>query len=190
MVVCGVTVLWPGIKPGPPALEVQRLNHWTAREVPNLETLYSSCGLSNRVLASFTTKEPGDTSYFRCLRSLRVEYETWVEYFVSYPLAQGPPNCIFAIFALAFSHWGWVLVSVAFSPFFSCHLLWDPIWAACWPSVYRSISRKGSGLPLPAFRGTSICLKQGQQFSEGGELLKMKHKKSQVTPQYAKAQKV
>ena len=25
---------WPGIKPGPPALGVQGLNHWTTREVP------------------------------------------------------------------------------------------------------------------------------------------------------------
>ena len=25
---------WPGIKPGPPALEVQSLSHWTTREVP------------------------------------------------------------------------------------------------------------------------------------------------------------
>ena len=27
---------WPGIKPGPPALEVQSLRHWTTREVPHL----------------------------------------------------------------------------------------------------------------------------------------------------------
>ena len=25
---------WPGVKPVPPALETQSLNHWTAREVP------------------------------------------------------------------------------------------------------------------------------------------------------------
>ena len=29
----GRLVLWPGIKPAPPALEVRSLNHWTAREV-------------------------------------------------------------------------------------------------------------------------------------------------------------
>ena len=27
-------VPWPGIKPAPPAVEVQSLNRWTAREVP------------------------------------------------------------------------------------------------------------------------------------------------------------
>ena len=31
---CGVLVPPPGIKPAPPALEAQNLNHWTAREVP------------------------------------------------------------------------------------------------------------------------------------------------------------
>ena len=31
---CGILVPWPGIKPVPPALEAQSLNHWTAREVP------------------------------------------------------------------------------------------------------------------------------------------------------------
>ena len=29
-------VPWPGIKPGPPALGAQSLNHWTTREVPVL----------------------------------------------------------------------------------------------------------------------------------------------------------
>ena len=29
----GILVLWPGIKPAPPALEVRSLNHWSAREV-------------------------------------------------------------------------------------------------------------------------------------------------------------
>ena len=31
---CGILVSRPGIEPSPPALEVQSLNHWTAREVP------------------------------------------------------------------------------------------------------------------------------------------------------------
>ena len=31
---CGILVPQPGIKPVPPALGVQNLNHWTAREVP------------------------------------------------------------------------------------------------------------------------------------------------------------
>ena len=30
---CGISVLQPGIKPAPPVLEEQSLNHWTAREV-------------------------------------------------------------------------------------------------------------------------------------------------------------
>ena len=35
---CGILVPQPGIKPTPPALEAQSLNHWTAREV--LEILF------------------------------------------------------------------------------------------------------------------------------------------------------
>jgi len=30
----GILVSWPGMEPMPPALEMQSLNHWTAREVP------------------------------------------------------------------------------------------------------------------------------------------------------------
>ena len=33
-VACGILVPRPGIKPAPPALETQSLNHWTARDVP------------------------------------------------------------------------------------------------------------------------------------------------------------
>ena len=33
-VACGILVPQPGIKPTPPALEMQSLNHWTNREVP------------------------------------------------------------------------------------------------------------------------------------------------------------
>ena len=29
-------VPWPGIEPGPPALEVQNLSHWTTKEVPRV----------------------------------------------------------------------------------------------------------------------------------------------------------
>ena len=29
----GILVLWPGIKPTPPVVELQILNHWTSREV-------------------------------------------------------------------------------------------------------------------------------------------------------------
>ena len=34
--VCRILVLQPGIEPGPPALRVQKLNPWTAREIPEL----------------------------------------------------------------------------------------------------------------------------------------------------------
>ena len=30
---CGILIPWPGIKPVPPASEVQSLNHWTTRKV-------------------------------------------------------------------------------------------------------------------------------------------------------------
>ena len=30
----GTLVPWPGIKPVPPALETQGLNHWTTKEIP------------------------------------------------------------------------------------------------------------------------------------------------------------
>ena len=47
---CGIIVPRPGIKPAPPAFEVQSLNHWTAREVPRILTLYS---LKNKVIILF-----------------------------------------------------------------------------------------------------------------------------------------
>ena len=36
---CGILVPWPGIEPGPPVVEAQNPNHWTAREVPNKGSL-------------------------------------------------------------------------------------------------------------------------------------------------------
>ena len=33
---CGILVPWPGIEPVPPAVEVQSLNYWTTREVPQI----------------------------------------------------------------------------------------------------------------------------------------------------------
>ena len=36
---CGILVPRPGIRPIPPALEAQSLNHWTAREIPILTVL-------------------------------------------------------------------------------------------------------------------------------------------------------
>ena len=35
---CGILVSLPGIKPASLALEVQSLNHWTTREIPNLHS--------------------------------------------------------------------------------------------------------------------------------------------------------
>ena len=32
---CGILVPQPGMEPAPPAVEVQSLNHWTTREVPD-----------------------------------------------------------------------------------------------------------------------------------------------------------
>lgn len=34
-VACGVLVPQPGVEPAPPAVEVQSLNHWTTKEVPD-----------------------------------------------------------------------------------------------------------------------------------------------------------
>ena len=39
---CGILVPQPGIEPVPLALEEQSLNHWTTREVPELDTFDSS----------------------------------------------------------------------------------------------------------------------------------------------------
>ena len=39
MLAYGISVLQPGMEPMLSALEVQSLNHWTAREVPNLLTV-------------------------------------------------------------------------------------------------------------------------------------------------------
>ena len=36
---CGLLAPWPGIEPPPLALEVQSLNHWTTREVPQLSSV-------------------------------------------------------------------------------------------------------------------------------------------------------
>ena len=37
---CGIVVPRPGIEPTPLAVEAQSLNHWTAREVPDLHSFY------------------------------------------------------------------------------------------------------------------------------------------------------
>ena len=33
---CGILVLQPRVKPTPPAMEAQSLNHWTTREAPKI----------------------------------------------------------------------------------------------------------------------------------------------------------
>ena len=59
---CGILVPWPGIKPVPPALKAQSLDHWTTREAPEmcLVDLHLSLtnslfclGLSFKFLSSF-----------------------------------------------------------------------------------------------------------------------------------------
>ena len=37
---CWILVPQPGIEPLPPAVEAQRLNHWTTRDVPVQQILY------------------------------------------------------------------------------------------------------------------------------------------------------
>ena len=34
LIACGILVPRPGVGPVPPKVEAQRLNHWTAKEVP------------------------------------------------------------------------------------------------------------------------------------------------------------
>ena len=41
----GILVPWPGIKPTPPAVEAQSLNHWTTREVLRNMLKSDICGL-------------------------------------------------------------------------------------------------------------------------------------------------
>ena len=50
---CGILVLQPGIKPGPPALEVQSLNHWTARKSQKIYSGFSNeCHIFQRTFES------------------------------------------------------------------------------------------------------------------------------------------
>ena len=46
MQACGISVPRPGIEPVPPAVEAQTLNHWTAREVPNVTVLEVPCPMA------------------------------------------------------------------------------------------------------------------------------------------------
>ena len=45
---CGFFIAWPGIEPVPPAVEVQSLNHWTAREVPCTTVLFKVLYCKNK----------------------------------------------------------------------------------------------------------------------------------------------
>ena len=47
----GIVVPWPGIKPGPPAVEARSPNHWTAREFPQFTFLLTVYGVSFPVAA-------------------------------------------------------------------------------------------------------------------------------------------
>ena len=48
---CGILVPWPGIKPMPPELGAQCLNHWTTSEVPNC--MYPWHGMTKMALYLF-----------------------------------------------------------------------------------------------------------------------------------------
>ena len=56
---CGTLVPQPGIKPEPPVVEVQSLNHWTTREVPGGISFYPH----------LTDEELGKGDYLTCPRS-------------------------------------------------------------------------------------------------------------------------
>ena len=100
-------VPWPGIKPGPPALGVQSLGHWTTREAP-LSSLYSphpalsQCGFAVDLfspvmlyiwwtqscfplLANFLDDVTGDFLHFWCPWSVSVElflvtyWASWID---------------------------------------------------------------------------------------------------------------
>ena len=49
---CGILVPWPGIEPVPPAVEVQSLSHWTAREVPHLCTFLTLLSMFLHLVSS------------------------------------------------------------------------------------------------------------------------------------------
>ena len=40
-VACGILVPGPGIEPMPPAVEAWNLNHWTAKEVPEMSPFFT-----------------------------------------------------------------------------------------------------------------------------------------------------
>ena len=50
---CGILVPQPVIKPAPPTVKAQRLNHWTAREVPVEEFNFLSILASTCYCQSF-----------------------------------------------------------------------------------------------------------------------------------------
>ena len=55
---CGILIPWPGVEPVSPALEVQSLNHWTAREIPHLFFSENFCIFTSFVKPSLTS-HPG-----------------------------------------------------------------------------------------------------------------------------------
>ena len=74
-VACGILVSGSGIEPVPPALEVQSLNHWTAREVPNA-VLVAVCSL--HLLGKLEKVRPPSFLF----RSLHMAFLRWAIAFV------------------------------------------------------------------------------------------------------------
>ena len=64
---CEILVPWPGIKPVPPALAVQSLNHGTAREVPRLVFL----SFKKNLVLLFDS-DLGCINMAKCIKKVRI----------------------------------------------------------------------------------------------------------------------
>ena len=58
-------VPWPGIEPGPPALDAWSVSHWIAREVPDL------------IIISFSVKKRNVILWEGKVLDLSVVYDLW-----------------------------------------------------------------------------------------------------------------
>ena len=69
---CRILDLRPGIKPVPPAVEAQRLNHWTTREVPIMFSIgpRSKNSLKDELFSDFLFMEVNRLSQRRLYRGL------------------------------------------------------------------------------------------------------------------------
>ena len=54
-----ILVPWPGIEPGPPAVDMQSPNHWTAKEIPSKSVLHS------RGITHFYLKKESERRFLR-----------------------------------------------------------------------------------------------------------------------------